>query len=186
MACDEPQVQARRTVIVQGAAVIDWVMGVSDPVDYCSFATSRISLGLGLVEGGKYIAGVVYNGPNGANAAIHVAARPGCNWLTREFLATVFYLPFCKWGLRRLTGLVAEGNQEARRFDEHLGFELETRLKGAHPSGDLLVYTMWKEHCKWIEPKFLRRAMPYREAEYERLFDPASPSGSVCLGGRPD
>jgi RimJ/RimL family protein N-acetyltransferase len=53
--------------------------------------------------------------------------------------------------VQRITGLVGEGNAAARRFDEHLGFTLETKLTGAHPTGDLLVYVMWKHDCIWLE-----------------------------------
>ena len=53
-------------------------------------------------------------------------------------------------GARRLTGLVASDNHAARRFDEHIGFKLEATLVDACPTGDLLVYAMRREDCRWL------------------------------------
>ncbi|UGQ44973.1 GNAT family N-acetyltransferase [Massilia endophytica] len=108
---------------------------------------------IGLEDEGQLIAGVVFDNYNGASVCMHVAALPGKRWLTREFLWYAFYYPFEELKVRRITGLVAEGNAAARKFDEHLGFRLETRLKDADPTGDLLVYCMTKADCRFLELK---------------------------------
>ena len=115
-------------------------------------------VGIGLAEieedgAGMLIAGVWYEGYNGANMNIHVAALPGRRWMTREFLYATFAYPFVQCNVRRLTGLVPESNTDAQRFDEHIGFTLETRLKEATPDGDLLVYRMFKDECRWLRLK---------------------------------
>jgi RimJ/RimL family protein N-acetyltransferase len=102
---------------------------------------------------GELIAGVWYEWFNGANMNMHVAAVPGRRWMTREFLFAAFAYPFNDAGVRRVTGIVAESNHDARRFDEHLGFSLEARLKDAAPDGDLLVYRMFKDECRWLRMK---------------------------------
>jgi RimJ/RimL family protein N-acetyltransferase len=56
-------------------------------------------------------------------------------------------------GVKRITGIVAESNLAARKFDEHIGFVLETRLKDAHPQGDLLIYVMTPDQCRWLALK---------------------------------
>ena len=53
--------------------------------------------------------------------------------------------------MKRITGIVASSNEAARKFDEHLGFELEAILLGAHPDGDLLVYKMTADKCRWLK-----------------------------------
>lgn len=103
------------------------------------------------------VAGVLYEDFNGANLLMHVAAVPGREWLCREYLWFCFYYPFVQLGCKRVTGVVPSINQEARRFDEHLGFKLEATLKDAHPEGDLLVYSMHKEDCRWLN---IKRGMP--------------------------
>jgi RimJ/RimL family protein N-acetyltransferase len=52
--------------------------------------------------------------------------------------------------VNKILGLVESDNLEARRLDEHLGFHLEATLKNCAPSGDLLVYTMTREQCRWL------------------------------------
>jgi len=104
------------------------------------------------------IAGVWFEGFNGANINMHVAAIPGKRWMTREYLWYVFHYAFEQCGARRITGLVEETNYAARKFDEHIGFKLETKLKDACPQGDLLVYVMRKEDCRWLNIR--RRGLP--------------------------
>jgi hypothetical protein len=108
-------------------------------------------VGIGIEEDGEMLAGVVYDYFNGRNICMHVAAVEGKRWMTREFLWYCFFYPFVQLGCDRVTGLVPESNLDARRFDEHLGFKLETRLQDAHPDGDLLVYKMMKQDCRFLE-----------------------------------
>ena len=99
----------------------------------------------------EILAGVWYEGYNGANMNMHVAGV-GKRWLTREFLWYAFHYPFVECGVKRVTGLVPEMNYLARRFDEHIGFKLEATLKDAAPDGDMRVYVMFKEDCRWLKP----------------------------------
>lgn len=107
---------------------------------------------LGLERDGKLIAGVLYEGFSGPNLWMHVAAEPGSNWLTRGFLRAVFTYPFVQLGCRRVSGAVDASNTAARRFDEHLGFREEARLRGAAADGgDVILYVMWKEDCRYVD-----------------------------------
>jgi RimJ/RimL family protein N-acetyltransferase len=132
-------------MIETGQHVVDWVAARTESVGGFPAAT-----GIGLERGGNLIAGVVYNDWNGVNICMHVAAVPGRKWLNREYLWFCFYYPFLQVGAKRITGLVGEGNEDARRFDEHLGFKLEARLEDAHPTGALLVYVLREEDCRWL------------------------------------
>lgn len=96
------------------------------------------------------VAGVVYDNWNGRNVECHIASE-GANWLTREYLWTIFDYPFNQMKAERITAPVVEDNSASRRFVEHLGFEQEARLYGAHPSGDILVYCMRKPQAqRWL------------------------------------
>lgn len=108
------------------------------------------AVGIGWERDGELVAGVVYNDFNGPNICMHVQSDGSRRWLTRGYLRVLFDYPFNQAGAHRITGFVGEGNHDARRFDEHLGFRLETRLRGAHPTGDLLVYVMRREDCRWV------------------------------------
>lgn len=111
------------------------------------------AVSIGLEEENNLIAGVVFDYYNKASICMHVAALPNKRWMTKEYLWYCFYYPFIELGVRRITGLVPESNMQARKFDEHLGFKLETRLKDAHPDGDVLVYCMKKEDCRFLRIK---------------------------------
>jgi hypothetical protein len=106
---------------------------------------------IGLMDGSEILAGVYYEDYNRANIVMSTAAVPGSRWMTREFLWYAFYYPFVELGCKRITAMVAEHNVKAQRLDEHLGFKLEAALKQAHPDGDLLVYSMFKEDCRWLK-----------------------------------
>jgi len=106
--------------------------------------------GIGILRHRKLAAGVLYNGFTKGAICMHIATDGTKRWMTKEFLWMAFDYPFNQLGCRRVTGLVDEDNVEARKFNEHLGFELETRMVGAAPMGDVLIYRMWKEDCRFI------------------------------------
>lgn len=138
--------------LVIGSGVVEWVAKRTN--EFGNFGAAQ---GIGWRKAGEIVAGVVFNDFNGVNCCMHVAALPGSRWLCREYLWTCFDYPFRQLKVRRVTGLVGEGNLAARKFDEHLGFELETTLEQAHPTGNLLVYRMFEKDCKWIRPDFEKR-----------------------------
>ena len=70
--------------------------------------------------------------------------------MNREFLWYCFYYPFEQLQVKKILGLVESDNAEARKLDEHLGFTLEATLKDAAPKGDLLIYSMTRDQCKWL------------------------------------
>lgn len=140
-----------RPVIVTGPGVVEWVAKRTN--EYGNFGCAQ---GIGWAENGDLIAGVAYNEYNGVNCCMHVAAI-GKRWLKRQYLWACFDYPFNQLKVKRVTGLVGEGNLQARKFDEHLGFDLEATFKGAHPTGDLLVYVLWKDKCRWIRPEFAQQ-----------------------------
>ena len=73
--------------------------------------------------------------------------------MNREFLWFCFYYPFEQLRVNKILGLVESTNLEAQRLNEHLGFTLEATLKDAAPKGDLLIYSMKRDQCKWLDLK---------------------------------
>lgn len=114
---------------------------------------------IGLRKDGQLIAAAVYEGFNGCNMWVHLAAVPGARWMTRAYLRACFAYPFLVCGVQRLSGYVNESNAEARRLNEHFGYTVEATLKGAAPGGgDVLIYVMWRQGCRFI-PKEKRDAL---------------------------
>ncbi|MDS1142389.1 GNAT family protein [Pusillimonas sp. SM2304] len=107
------------------------------------------STGIARVKDGKIVAGVLYQDHNGPNVFAHIAVDPG--GMNRRFLSIIFDYPFNQLKAKRITGVVASSNAAAKKLDEHLGFELEAILHDAHPDGDLCIYKMTADQCRWIK-----------------------------------
>jgi RimJ/RimL family protein N-acetyltransferase len=121
---------------------------------------------IGLERDGQLVASVVYNYYTGFNIAMHIAAIPGCRWLTKEYLKVAFRYPFEQLNVQRVTGYVPSTNLTARRFDEHLGFVEEGRMRQALPDDDLIVYGMLKTECRWLYGRRITKASPsYRNRQ---------------------
>lgn len=103
---------------------------------------------IGWVSKGRLVAGVLYCEWNGANVICHMAGEG--NFLTRKYLYTIFDYPFNQLKVKRVTLPIASTNKKAIRFVKHLGFTLESTLQDAHPNGDLLLFKMTRDECRWV------------------------------------
>ena len=131
--------------LVIGPEVVKWVARRTN--EFGRFGTD---IGIGWARDGRLVAGVAYADWNGPNVVCHIASDGSRRWATREYLWTIFDYPFNQLKVKRITVCVGEGNGDSRRFVQHLGFRLESTLRAAHPSGDLLVYSMFSEQCRWL------------------------------------
>lgn len=109
-----------------------------------------LNTAIGLERDGQLIGGVVFDNFLGRSICIHVAADGGF-WLTRDFLHAAFSYPFDQLGVSKLIGPVDSDNFEARRFDEHLGFIPEAVIKDAGRHGDLILYSMTRQQCRFLK-----------------------------------
>ena len=130
--------------IVIGQPVVDWVAKHQKRGEGYGF-----SAGIGMEKDGELIAGVVYNEWNHVNINMHVAAI-GNNWMTREYLWMCFDYPFNQLKVKRITAFIEDDNEKAIKFDTHLGFKYETRMKDAYVNGDILIYVMRREDCRFL------------------------------------
>lgn len=139
-------------IIFDADVIGPWLAGkVAGMAYYPGTAT-----GIGRIKNGKLVAGVLYQDHNGPNVFAHIAIEPG--GMNRRFLSIIFDYPFNQLRVKRITGIVAASNTAARKLDEHLGFELEAILHDAHPDGDLCIYKMTAENCRWL------KELPYEHA----------------------
>ena len=106
---------------------------------------------IGLRRDGELVAAAVYEGFNGRNVWVHLAAEAGAQWMTRAYLKACFAYPFLVCGVDRLSGYVNASNHAARRLNEHFGYRVEAVLCGAAPDGgDVLIYVMWRKDCRYV------------------------------------
>lgn len=106
---------------------------------------------IGLIddENAEILAVCEFSEFNGASVCMHCASGRK-NWLSKEFLWFVFYYPFAQIGVKKIISPVESDNAICRRFIEHIGFDLEATLKDCSPGGDLLLYTLSRENCRWL------------------------------------
>lgn len=107
----------------------------------------------------RLIAGVLFSDYNQASLQMHVAAEPGARWMTKAYLGFCFKYAFNQAKVQKILGFVGSGNVAAQRFDEHIGFTLETKVTAAHPDGDLLIYSMTQAQCRWLDIPVKREDM---------------------------
>lgn len=141
--------------IVIGPEVVRWVAKQTN--EYGNFGCAT---GIGLERVGQLVAGVAYAEWNGPNVVCHIASDKTRRWANRQFLWTIFDYPFNQLKVKRITVCIGQGNKDSIKFVEHLGFEFETFLKDAHPTGNILVYRMRKAECRFIMEAYAKRRLP--------------------------
>lgn len=106
----------------------------------------------------EIVVGWTYTNWNKTNCVVDVVAEAG-GWCTPEFLYMAFDYPFNQMGVKRITSPVAESNTHCQQFVKWLGATHEATLKDACPTGDVRLYRMFKNECRWIkhEPTELPR-----------------------------
>lgn len=124
---------------------------VGDWVAKKLFARFNADEAIGFERAGEMVAGVVYESWNGASFVCHIVIE---GLVTPAYLAAIFHYPFIHCGAEKIIAPVAESNEDSIRFVEKLGFRLEAKLLSAHPDGSLLLYTMSREQCRFIEERY--------------------------------
>lgn len=82
---------------------------------------------------------------------MHIASDGTRAWMSKDLLLSAFAYPFTQLRLLRVTGLVPADNEDALRFDEHLGFVREGYHPKAGPGGkDLISMGLLREACRFI------------------------------------
>lgn len=128
--------------------IVPWVKERTGGGDYYPGSCAAI----GRIKDGKIAGGIYYEHYNGVNIWCHIASDDP-RWLNREFLRMIFDYPFRRCGVKRMTAPVIWNNDKCRKFVERLGFEIESVMVNAHPEGDVIIYRLLKEDCKWLGDK---------------------------------
>ena len=136
-------------MIVTGPGVVEWIAQRTN--EFGRFGTD---IGIGWARGGALVAGVAYADWNGPNVVCHIASDGSKRWATRQYLWTIFDYPFNQLQVKRITVIVGDGNADSRNLAEHFGFTLEAELAGAHPTGDLRIYRLWRDDCRYLKAPY--------------------------------
>jgi RimJ/RimL family protein N-acetyltransferase len=104
------------------------------------------------LSNGELAGGVLYNGYTRASINMHVAAFSP-RWGSRDMLWVCFDYPFNQLGCKKVFGQVPSKNEHALEFNLKLGFKIETLIPDVFPEDDLLVVSMVREDCRWLNIK---------------------------------
>jgi len=99
---------------------------------------------------GKLLGGVVFQAYNGASIVIQVASFSP-RWIDRDLLWMAFHYPFDQLGVRKLFTQTPSNNRKALDFNAKLGFKDEARIAGVFRDADLVIRSMCREDCRWLE-----------------------------------
>jgi len=91
--------------------------------------------------------GIVYYEYNGAHCLVNIALI-GKKFPVSLLRAGLFY-PFAQLKLKRLTFLISEGNIASQALVRRLGAIPEATLRDADINGNLLIYALFPENCKF-------------------------------------
>ena len=106
---------------------------------------------IGVKEGERLIAGVVYHEYRGHSIQLSMASeRP--TWCNRRTLKVLLGYPFKQLHVSRITACTADNNKKLGSLVERLGFKLEGCIRGGFDgTRDMLVYGMlMSEAERWI------------------------------------
>ena len=107
---------------------------------------------IGVEKDGQLIGGVVYDSYEaGYRCAMSCAGETG--WLSRKNLQVFFDYPFNQLKVKVITATAISGNTESCRVLEGCGFKEMARIPDASAQGDLIIYAMYREDCKYLKGK---------------------------------
>lgn len=101
---------------------------------------------VGLECNGQMRAGIIYDNYLGNSICGNFAIER----MNREWLWYCFHYPFEELKVKKLIGLVDSTNLAAIRFNLHLGFRCEATIADAAKRGDLHIFTMARDECRWL------------------------------------
>ena len=94
--------------------------------------------------------GVFFENYTGKSITATIAVANGAV-MPKEFLRAIFDYPFNAIGCWKMIALVAESNYKSQNLVEKMGFTVEGRISDYYPDGDLIIYSMTKLQCRFLE-----------------------------------
>jgi len=105
---------------------------------------------IGQVQGGKLVAGVLYEDFTQASIHATIAVDRGAV-LSKDFVFAIFDYPFNQLTVERIIAYCNSSNSASKRLIEHFGFVEEARVKGVFLDGDQIIYSLTKDQCHLLK-----------------------------------
>ena len=101
-------------------------------------------------QSGRILGVVVFSRFSDGNCEITVAAQSK-QFISKRFGLAVAFYAFEQLGCRRVTAVIAVGNEKSLNLAQQLGFRIEGRLVSWYASGDAFILGLLKSDCKWLK-----------------------------------
>ena len=103
---------------------------------------------IGLERKGELDVVFMYNGlTKNGSVQMHVSVDGRCN---KEIRRLAFHYPFMQLNVKKIIAAIQSDNSKCIKFALNAGFVLEHIIKDAGSNGDILLFTMTKEQCRFI------------------------------------
>ena len=112
------------------------------------------SQSIGLKQNGEFVAGVIYENWNRRTITCHIAIS---GRLTPRYLAVIFDYPFNVCDVKKIIVPVDSTNSKSVNLVEKMGFIEEARIKDGMADGDMILYTLAKNDCKYLGERYEKR-----------------------------
>jgi RimJ/RimL family protein N-acetyltransferase len=109
------------------------------------------SQSIGLKKNGEFVAGVIYENWCGRSITCHIAIS---GRLTPKYLAVIFDYAFNVCKVKKAIVPVDATNLKSISLVEKMGFTEEARIKDGMADGDMILYTLAKEDCKYLGERY--------------------------------
>lgn len=132
--------------LVQGEAVRQWMEAHTG-----GLFDARCAVSLGLTKDSEIIAGVLYEDWNHASITCHIAFK---GRVTRDFLGAAFRYAFDLCGVNKIIAPVWADNLRMIALANNMGFIWEGTIRDAQPNGDILIFTMTRNQCRFLGNRY--------------------------------
>lgn len=116
------------------------VTGFDPEVDRC----------ISRVDGrGRFLGGFIFTGYTGSMVMTHMAGVGG-HWCSPELMWVIFDYCFEQLGVKKVLCTVGSNNTKSLEQVQRAGFRHEYTIEDGIPDGSLIMFSMLRENCKWL------------------------------------
>lgn len=123
------------------SAFIQKMTGATIPTD---------ATGIGWVRDGEIVCAAMYDHYTGRSITASIAKAPGAV-MPPGFVNIIFSYPFIQLGCAKILAYIEDVNWKSKQLVEKMGFVHEATITDVFPSGNMMIYTMSAENCRWLE-----------------------------------